>query len=178
MSKDTLILGKKIMKRKEQIVKICGLLCCILFLLAGCGSVKHSATEEGEVTVHSATFESVATEENVEEESAETKCETAAGETTPEETLIEQEPATITLLMVGDILLHTPVEEAARQEDGTYCFDAIFENLKEEIREADLALVNQEVILGGEELGVSAETVRQMEIRAVRHLRAEINSAC
>ena len=30
----------------------------------------------------------------------------------------------------------------------------------------------------GEELGVSAETVRQMEIRAVRHLRAEINSVC
>ncbi|MBR4011411.1 MAG: RNA polymerase sigma factor RpoD/SigA, partial [Spirochaetaceae bacterium] len=30
----------------------------------------------------------------------------------------------------------------------------------------------------GEELGVSAETVRQMEMRAVRHLRAEINSAC
>ena len=30
----------------------------------------------------------------------------------------------------------------------------------------------------GEELGVSAETVRQMEIRAVRHLKAEMNSAC
>lgn len=67
----------------------------------------------------------------------------------------EESHPELSVIMVGDILLHTPVEEAARQEDGTYCFDAIFENLKEEIREADLALVNQEVILGGEELGVS-----------------------
>ena len=57
--------------------------------------------------------------------------------------------------MVGDILLHTPVEKAALQEDGKYSFDAIFENLQEEIQAADLAIVNQEVILGGEELGIS-----------------------
>ena len=143
------------MKKKEQIVKICCLLCCILFLLVGCGSKKFPAAEESEGTGYSATVESVATEENVEEESAETKCETAAGETTPEETLIEQEPATISLLMVGDILLHTPVEEAAKQEDGSYNFDAIFANVQEEVQAADLAIVNQEVILGGEELGIS-----------------------
>lgn len=143
------------MKKKEQIVKIGGLLCCILLLLAGCGNKKSPAAEESVGTGYSAAVESVATEENVEEESAETKCETAAGEITPEETLIEQEPATITLLMVGDILLHTPVEEAAKQEDGSYNFDAIFANVQEEVQAADLAIVNQEVILGGEELGIS-----------------------
>lgn len=61
----------------------------------------------------------------------------------------------ISLIMVGDILLHTPVEESALQEDGTYNFDTIFNNMKAEIAAADLALVNQEVIIGGEELGVS-----------------------
>lgn len=61
----------------------------------------------------------------------------------------------ISLVMVGDMLLHTPVEESALQEDGTYNFDVIFANTKEEITAADLALVNQEVIIGGEELGVS-----------------------
>lgn len=61
----------------------------------------------------------------------------------------------ISVIMVGDMLLHTPVEESALQEDGTYNFDAIFANTKEEITAADLALVNQEVIIGGEELGVS-----------------------
>ena len=58
-------------------------------------------------------------------------------------------------MMVGDILLHTPVEEAARNADGSYNYDFIFENVKDEIKAADIAIVNQEVIIGGEELGVS-----------------------
>ncbi len=61
----------------------------------------------------------------------------------------------INIVMVGDILLHTPVEEAALQTDGSYNFDFIFENMKQEISAADIAIVNQEVIIGGKELGVS-----------------------
>jgi poly-gamma-glutamate synthesis protein (capsule biosynthesis protein) len=41
------------------------------------------------------------------------------------------------------------------QEDGTYNFDAIFANMTKNIAAADLALVNQEVIIGGTELGIS-----------------------
>ncbi|MCM1542789.1 MAG: CapA family protein [Blautia sp.] len=66
------------------------------------------------------------------------------------------EPAPeITLVMVGDILLHTPVAESGLREDGSYDFSAVFSHMKEEISAADLALVNQEVILGGTELGIS-----------------------
>ncbi|MBP3783601.1 MAG: CapA family protein [Butyrivibrio sp.] len=61
----------------------------------------------------------------------------------------------VTIVMVGDILLHTPVEETAMAEDGTYNFDFIFEKLKKDISSADIAIVNQEVIIGGQELGVS-----------------------
>lgn len=61
----------------------------------------------------------------------------------------------ITIIMVGDILLHTPVAKSGVQEDGSYNFDAVFENVKEEIAAADLAIVNQEVIIGGEELGIT-----------------------
>lgn len=61
----------------------------------------------------------------------------------------------VSLIMVGDILLHTPVAESGVQKDGSYNFDAIFSNVKDDIEAADLALVNEEVIIGGEELGVS-----------------------
>ena len=61
----------------------------------------------------------------------------------------------INLRMVGDILLHTPVEESAKQEDGSYDFSSIFLNTREDIEQADLAIVNQEVMIGGKELGVS-----------------------
>jgi len=61
----------------------------------------------------------------------------------------------ISLIMVGDMLMHTPVEKSALQEDGSYDYFAIFAETADLIVEADLALVNQEVIIGGEELGIS-----------------------
>lgn len=74
---------------------------------------------------------------------------------TPAPTPEPTPPPEIELVMVGDILLHTPLAESGRKEDGGYDYSAVFANLKEEIGEADVALVNQEVIIGGEELGVS-----------------------
>lgn len=61
----------------------------------------------------------------------------------------------ISVIMVGDMLMHTPVEASAKQEDGTYSYDAIFANTVSEIQAADLALVNQEVIIAGEAFGIS-----------------------
>ena len=66
---------------------------------------------------------------------------------------LEPESPEITLVMVGDILLHTPVAESGRLAEGGYDFSALFGEVKEKIAAADLALVNQEVIIGGEELG-------------------------
>lgn len=84
---------------------------------------------------------------------------TAATEAFSEEATEEASGAaaeeTLSILMVGDILMHDRVEAAARQEDGSYAYDAIFTHTKDTIQAADLALVNQEVILGGEELGIS-----------------------
>lgn len=83
----------------------------------------------------------------------------AFGEMDAQETPAPEPTATpapeITLVMVGDILLHTPVAESAKTEEGGYDFSAVFANLQEDIKAADLALVNQEVIIGGQELKVS-----------------------
>lgn len=75
-----------------------------------------------------------------------------------EDTSLQKQPYTgpkVSIIMVGDILLHTPVAESGVQEDGSYNFDELFYNVKDEISAADLAIVNQEVIIGGEELGIS-----------------------
>ena len=104
-------------------------------------------------------------EENVEssevEETSEAKENTdipSADLPLPEEVSTEQIDEispTLTLIMVGDMLMHTPVENSALQENGSYDYSAIFMHTKELIQEADLAIVNEEVIIGGEELGVS-----------------------
>lgn len=75
---------------------------------------------------------------------------------TEKESAKEPEPSDeYKIVMVGDVLLHTPVEESCRQADGGYDYDSLFANTKDEISSADLALVNQEVIIGGSELGIS-----------------------
>ncbi len=73
--------------------------------------------------------------------------------TEPEEPVYEGPE--ISIIMVGDMLMHTPVEKSALQEDGTYSYDAIFANTVSKIQAADLAIVNEEVIIGGEKLGIS-----------------------
>lgn len=61
----------------------------------------------------------------------------------------------ISIIMVGDMLMHTLVEESAKQEDGIYSYDALFANTIEDIQAADLAIVNQEVIIAGDKYGIS-----------------------
>lgn len=72
----------------------------------------------------------------------------------PSEQLADPPPE-YKIIMVGDILLHTPVEESCLQPDGSYDYDSLFSHTKEEIAAADLALVNQEVIIGGADLGIT-----------------------
>ncbi len=67
----------------------------------------------------------------------------------------EAEPASIHLVMVGDMLMHERVMESGLQEDGSYDFEHLFTHVKDRVQEADLALVNQETILGGKELGLT-----------------------
>lgn len=61
----------------------------------------------------------------------------------------------VSLVMVGDVLMHMPVVNAGKQTDGSLDYDVLFEGLKEEIEAADIAIVNQETILGGEELMIT-----------------------
>lgn len=51
-----------------------------------------------------------------------------------------------TVVMVGDDLIHSPLYKAADKEDGTYDFSNQFDKIPE-IREADIAMINQETIL-------------------------------
>ncbi|MBR4026381.1 MAG: CapA family protein [Lachnospiraceae bacterium] len=66
-----------------------------------------------------------------------------------------QQSETIQVVMVGDMLMHTRIIDSGLKNDGTYNFDHLFMHVKEFIDEADMAIVNQETILGGEELGYS-----------------------
>ena len=65
----------------------------------------------------------------------------------------EEEPQTLQVVMVGDMLMHERIIESGKKEDGSYNFDHLFTHVKDFITEADLAIVNQETILGGPDYG-------------------------
>lgn len=67
----------------------------------------------------------------------------------------QPENDSVSVIMVGDILLHDKVLENCNNNDGTYDFSSIFAGTESVISSADLAIVNQEVIIGGTELGIS-----------------------
>ncbi len=66
----------------------------------------------------------------------------------------EQTTKTITLMMVGDMLIHQSVWSSGERSDGTYNFDHFFTHMADEFSGADISIVNQETILGGTQHGL------------------------
>ena len=113
----------------------------IIVLLSGCGKTRQEEAANAAVSE--------------DREEATIPKEATLSEDVALEADTSNEDDTLTLIMVGDVLLHDPVEDAARDAEGNYNFDFLFEETKDEIAAADIAIANQEVMIGGEELGVS-----------------------
>lgn len=73
--------------------------------------------------------------------------------TTEPTTEPEPQSTSVKLVAVGDILIHTPLLAEGLQEDGSYDFKFLFEIMKSDFESADIAVVNQESVLGGPEIG-------------------------
>ena len=69
------------------------------------------------------------------------------------------EPADVTVLMVGDILVHPSVWRSGEKSDGTRNYDHLFEHVRDDVQAADIAMLDQETLLGGDELGLSGYPV-------------------
>lgn len=61
----------------------------------------------------------------------------------------------INLMAVGDNLMHMGIVATGKQGDGTYNYDILFEGISEYLNTADIKIINQETILGGNSLGFS-----------------------
>lgn len=147
--------------RKASAIRVCTgvLLAGILACTGGCGNVSSQETEQEPAVMETR------------QEQALSEVEPAVAEVTTDEGNLDADDedtaasvagenrdgasSQVTICMVGDILLHTPIEDASRRDDGTYDYSHIFSETTDLISDADIALVNEEVIIGGAELGVS-----------------------
>ena len=125
-------------------------------LLTGCSSKKSDEFIKEEIVIEQEStkpeieeikVESVEVIQEVEEEVVEEIKE-------EQEEVLENEH--VDLLMIGDMLIHTPVYKSGIQEDGSLNYDHFFENILDDLEEAEIKVVNQETILGGSSLGFSS----------------------
>lgn len=84
---------------------------------------------------------------------------TSAPDTTVTEPVTEPEPrlpykvSSVTLGSAGDVLLHIPVINSAKNSDGVYSFDKIFSYVSSQIKDCDYFVANLETTLAGKENG-------------------------
>ena len=140
-----------------------------LFLLAGCGKTKETIYQyEPDIKLLNDSGSESAGETLAQEESA--KKESTKEESTKKESVQEQEELQmsaesketeepkeydIQLMMVGDNLMHMGIVRTGKQEDGSYNYDFLFTGIEDFLEEAEIKMINQETILGGNHLGFS-----------------------
>lgn len=62
----------------------------------------------------------------------------------------ENNECKVEIVAVGDNLIHNSVLKSGKINDSTYNFNRLFEVMKNDFQEADIAIINQETILGGD----------------------------
>lgn len=145
--------GKRNSKPMHSLIAMLLCLCLGITTLAGCS---RAASSDGTIYLESTSQTVDSSTGNSETAST---VEPASEETSAEETTevtATVAPVSVNLIAVGDMLLHGGIHNSALQADGSYNYEHVFEHTKDRIAAADIAVANQEVILGGVELGVSS----------------------
>ena len=119
----------------------------ILALIAATGFVLYLCVDmvnaEPEVTIQTEIIEMPT------EAPTEAPVETTVPPTTAPPVEPETVVATATIASQGDLLMHSPVFNAARQNDGTYNFAHVFKYSKDLVASFDYAVANLETTFGG-----------------------------
>ncbi len=140
-------------------IKAISAIVLLFFMLTGCGDSVAvnldyflSGEETGRAIERSETVEIVETSETVEtyELPESTEEESAPVETEPDEKEYD-----IQLMMVGDNLMHMGIVRTGLQKDGSYNYDFLFDGIRDFLEEAEIRMINQETVFGGNALGFS-----------------------
>ena len=158
--------GRKNMKKLQKICAV--LLCAALLAATGCssggalpaGNLSDTAVADGGASGAGTDGAAAGTEtagtgaDSGALPDAQTVVEGETVETEPEEEEVFEE-YDVTLLAFGDNLMHMGIVNTGRRDDGSYEYSFLFENMQKYLDRADVKIINQETILGGNELGFS-----------------------
>lgn len=127
----------------------------VLAFILSLSMIGCNASTMSEVSSNQETIEEVQTENANLEEGTTTEDSEGHEEETLEVVSEEEEASEIVLMAVGDNLMHMGIVATGKQEDNSYNYDILFQGMEEYIKAADIRMINQETILGGNDLGFS-----------------------
>lgn len=133
-------------KKKFGIIPLMGALGMCMWL-TGCAQIKQPTNLEDIGTIQTAPPEAV--QETPRPTPQPTPTPTPTPSPTPEPT------KEIQLMMVGDNLMHMGIIQTGKQEDGSYNYDILFEGIHPFLEQAEIKMINQETIFGGNDKGFS-----------------------
>lgn len=145
------------MKRKIIIKNI--IITLIILILTGltvsCGFISQQSSDRQSPLDIDISDRDIADNEinNKDDLNEEIKSEEQAPEDLPEEPPKPTGKTTLTISVVGDIMAHMPQVDAARQDDGTYDFKPVFQDVKPYLEKADIAMGNLETTISNDEIG-------------------------
>ncbi len=82
----------------------------------------------------------------------------------------EAKETRVSFVGVGDNLIHDTVYKDAQTAEGSYDFTKMYKKVKKDIKNSDIAFINQETILGGSELGLSGYPTFNSPIEIAKNL--------
>ena len=126
------------------VLMILGILAATGFLVWLCIDMVNLAPEHVQ-----STEQSVALPTETQKPTEEMPTETTVPPTTTEPPQPETVIATATIGAQGDLLIHSPVFNSAKQSDGSYNFESVFRYSKDLVSSLDYAVANLETTFGG-----------------------------
>lgn len=157
------MLDKK--RTKKLAIAISSAVITPLLLLSGCNAgtfntgafnrVKETYDDTAYVTTESLdSYTTISENESIPLSVIEADEENTAAESSAKEDEAFQE-YDITVMMVGDNLMHMGVIYTGKQSDNTYDFSFLFNGITDFLNAADIKIINQETIMAGNSLGFS-----------------------
>ncbi len=95
--------------------------------------------------------------EDIKEPTAETSVSAVNEQSS--EPVSENSDGKVTLCAVGDNLIHNTLIDAGKQEDGSYDYTSLYQNIAPVIQKYDVSVIDQETVLGGSDFEYSGYPV-------------------
>lgn len=140
-------------KQKKTVIFVCCILIALLLVVGIVSSICKALAGDDKTPANGTPTVTASPSGDSNQGGGDNTEPTKTPEATPTPTVV---PSQATLVAFGDDLVHTGVFRAGHKSDGTYDYSVLFKGVKPLVEAADISILNQETIFGGDDKGPSS----------------------